>query len=161
MRQIRSPFGLRYIAETMNRYAGVARDLIMLFQVRFDPGRKVTPAERAEAESAIKTRIEGALANVQSLDEDRILRGYLNLITVTVRTNFFQGDKAGGFAPTLSLKLDSKLVEGSPEPRPFPGDLGLQPTRRRHPPAVRTDCARRHPLVRSRAGFPHRGPWPV
>ena len=103
----------------MNRYAGVARDLIELFHVRFDPASNATAAERQELETTIKARVEGALAKVQSLDEDRILRGYLNLITVTLRTNFYQLDQAGLLPPTLSLKLESKLIEGSPEPRPF------------------------------------------
>ena len=119
MRQIRSPFGLRYIAETLNRHAGMARDLIELFHVRFDPGRQLTIEQRAHGESAIKQRIDGALAQVQSLDEDRILRSYLNLISVTLRTNFYQLGQVGEPPRTISFKFDSKLVEGAPEPRPF------------------------------------------
>ncbi len=119
MRQIRSPFGLRYIAETLNRHAGMARDLIELFHLRFDPARRLDIDNRAQGESAIRTRIDGALAQVQSLDEDRILRSYLNLICVTLRTNFYQTTSTGAPAPTLSFKFDSKLVEGSPEPKPF------------------------------------------
>jgi glutamate dehydrogenase len=119
MRQIRSPFGLRYIAETINRHAGMARDLIELFHLRFDPGRKLDMAARTAGEATIRTRIDGALALVQSLDEDRILRSYLNLITVTLRTNFYQTDAAGLPPQTLAFKLDSKLADGAPEPRPF------------------------------------------
>ena len=119
MRQIRSPFGLRYIAETLNRHAGVARDMIELFHLRFDPARKFTMDERRQGETAIRARIDGALAQVQSLDEDRILRSYLNLVSVTLRTNFYQADAQGAPPQTLAFKLDSKLVDGSPEPRPF------------------------------------------
>ncbi len=119
MRQLRSPFGLRYIAETMNRHAGMARDLLELFHLRFDPVRTADMAVREAGEAAIKVRIESALANVQSLDEDRILRSYLNLISVTVRTNAYQTDPAGQPPQTLSFKLDSKRIEGAPEPRPF------------------------------------------
>ncbi len=119
MRQIRLPFGPRYIADTLNRHAGMARDLIELFHVRFDPARKGSADERSLAEGRIKHRIEGALAQVQALDEDRILRSYLNLISATLRTNFFQEHGQGQSPETLSFKLDSKLVEGSPAPRPF------------------------------------------
>ncbi len=119
MRQIRSPFGLRYIAETLNRHAGMARDLIELFHLRFDPDRGTGVEQRTQGEAAIKLRIEGALAQVQSLDEDRILRSYLNLICVTLRTNFYQSGQHGEPPPTIAFKFDSKLVEGSPEPRPF------------------------------------------
>ncbi|MGH6814966.1 MAG: NAD-glutamate dehydrogenase, partial [Hyphomicrobiaceae bacterium] len=41
LRQIRAPFGLRYIADTLSRHAGLARDLVELFRVRFDPDRKL------------------------------------------------------------------------------------------------------------------------
>ena len=41
-------------------------------------------------------RIEGALANVPSLDEDRILRQVFNLVVATVRTNFYQADAVAG-----------------------------------------------------------------
>ena len=119
MRQIRSPFGLRYIAETLNRHAGMARDLIELFHVRFDPARPISFEQRTDAAAEIKLRIEGALAQVQSLDEDRILRSYMNLINVTVRTNFYQTGAKGEPPETIAFKLDSKAVEGSPEPKPF------------------------------------------
>ncbi len=119
MRQIRSPFGLRYIADTLNRHAGMARDLIELFHVRFDPAREMSLEQRTHLEVPIRVRIEGALAQVQSLDEDRILRSYLNLISVTLRTNFYQLGANSELPHTISFKFDSKLVEGAPEPRPF------------------------------------------
>ena len=41
LRQLGSPFGLRYLADTLHRHAGVARDLLELFHLRFDPARKL------------------------------------------------------------------------------------------------------------------------
>ena len=38
LRQLGSPFGLRYLADTLTRHAGLARDLLELFHLRFDPG---------------------------------------------------------------------------------------------------------------------------
>ncbi len=90
LRQLGSPFGPRYIADTLHRHAGVARDLLELFHLRFDPDRGLDVAARRAAEEPIRRRIEGALAAVPSLDEDRILRQMLNLIGAMVRTNFFQ-----------------------------------------------------------------------
>ncbi len=90
LRQLGSPFGPRYIADTLYRHAGVARDLLELFHLRFDPARKLDVKARQAAEEPIRQRIEGALAAVPSLDEDRILRQFLNLVGATVRTNFFQ-----------------------------------------------------------------------
>ncbi|MGD9925317.1 MAG: NAD-glutamate dehydrogenase, partial [Pseudorhodoplanes sp.] len=119
LRQLGTPFGPRYIAETLNRHAGVTRDILELFHVRLDPGRGLTPEQRAAAEAPIRARIEGALANVPSLDEDRILRTALNLVGVTVRTNFYQPGPDGRPAETIAFKFDSKAVEASPKPRPY------------------------------------------
>jgi len=119
LRQLGSPFGLRYLAETLNRHAGLARDLIELFHLRFDPHRGLTPAQREAAEAPVRRRIGGALAAVPSLDEDRILRQFHNLIDATVRTNFYLSDAHGRRPATLAFKLDSKAVEAAPQPRPF------------------------------------------
>jgi len=123
LRQIRSPFGPRYIAETLDRHAGMTRDLIELFRLRFDPGRRGMPEENAETETKIRKRYEGALAAVQSLDEDRILRHVLTLISAPVRTNYFRqtaSTTASNAAPdTIAFKLASKDVDGMPEPRPY------------------------------------------
>jgi glutamate dehydrogenase len=119
LRQMRAPFGLRYIADTLSRHAGVARDLIELFHARFDPDRSWSEEERAKAAERIRHRIEGALTVVPSLDEDRILRHYLNLMAATVRTNFFQRDSQGTPPRTIAFKLASQMIERLEEPRPF------------------------------------------
>jgi glutamate dehydrogenase len=136
LRQLGSPFGPRYIADTLHRHAGVARDLLELFHLRFDPDRGLDLAAREVAAEPIRRRIEGALAAVPSLDEDRILRHLLNLIGAMVRTNFFQqqgsdpsrptSSKSRGVegegsdpSPTISFKLDGKAVEAAPQPRPY------------------------------------------
>jgi glutamate dehydrogenase len=119
LRQLGSPFGLRYIADTLNRHAGVARDLLELFQVRFDPGRKLDREARGLAEVPIRRRIEDALAAVPSLDEDRILRQFLNLVGAAVRTNYFQRGTGARPPETIAFKLDSHAVDAAPRPRPF------------------------------------------
>ena len=119
LRQIGVPFGFRYIGETLNRHAGVARDFLELFHTRFDPDRRWTREQRAEAEQRIRKRIQGALGQVASLDEDRILRHYLSLISATVRTNFFQRDEKGRPPATIAFKLAPELIDGLPEPKPY------------------------------------------
>jgi glutamate dehydrogenase len=119
LRQLGAPFGPRYIADTLHRHAGVTRDLLELFHLRFDPDRKLDLAQRRAAEVPIRARIEGALAAVPSLDEDRILRQILNLISAMVRTNFYQAGPDGRAPATLAFKLDSKAVEAAPQPRPL------------------------------------------
>jgi glutamate dehydrogenase len=136
LRQLGSPFGPRYIADTLNRHAGVARDLFELFHLRFDPDRALDAGARRAAEAPIRARIEGAMAAVPSLDEDRILRQVLNLITAMVRTNFYQWKGSPPSPPTwrrsddgtgegsdplwtLAFKLDGKAVDAAPQPRTF------------------------------------------
>jgi glutamate dehydrogenase len=119
LRQLGSPFGLRYIADTLFRHAGVTRDLLELFHVRFDPGRKLALEDRAAAEAPLRKRIEDALAAVPSLDEDRILRQFLSVVGATVRTNFFQTRPDGKPPETIAFKLDSNAVDLAPRPRPY------------------------------------------
>jgi glutamate dehydrogenase len=110
LRQLGSPFGMRYVADALNRHAGVARDFIELFHARFDPQRGHDTEKRLAAAAPIRQRIAGALAGVPSLDEDRILRQMLNLIDATVRSNFYQLDANLRPPATLAFKLDR--VEG-------------------------------------------------
>ena len=119
LRQLGSPFGLRYLADTLARHAGLARELLELFNLRFDPGQRLDLAKRQAASVPIRERIDGALGAVPSLDEDRILRQFLNLVEATVRTNFYQPDPAGRTGSTIAFKLDSGQVEAAPQPRPF------------------------------------------
>ncbi|MGH8165404.1 MAG: NAD-glutamate dehydrogenase domain-containing protein, partial [Rhodanobacteraceae bacterium] len=62
--------------------------------------------------------IKALLENVSSLDDDRILRGFMGLIRATLRTNYFQMH-AGEPAEYLSLKFDSAQVPDMPKPVPY------------------------------------------
>ena len=63
--------------------------------------------------------IEGALQNVASLDEDRILRRFVNAVTSALRTNFFQRDPDGRPKQTIAIKFDCQALDGMPLPRPL------------------------------------------
>ena len=52
LRQLGSPFGPRYIADTLTRHAGVARDLLELFHLRFDPHRGARAGQAAGGRGA-------------------------------------------------------------------------------------------------------------
>ncbi len=53
-----------------------------------------------------------------SLDQDRILRSYLTVISATTRTNYFQTDADGLTKSYISLKLHPDAIPDLPEPRP-------------------------------------------
>ena len=76
-------------------------------------------AERAPREAAIRAEIEAALADITSLDEDRILRHFVNLVEAAVRTNFFQLGPDGRRARPSRSSSRAPQVEGLPLPRPL------------------------------------------
>src|SRR5258708_23942610 len=119
LQQAGTTFSSGYIARVLRSNPVVARQLIRLFESRFDPDRLAGQAERSEA---LFEEIGGALDEVASLDEDRILRAYLGLIIATQRTNYFRGQPgvpgSEGRAPYLVFKLDAALVPDLPAPRP-------------------------------------------
>ncbi len=117
LRQAAIPFSQDYLWKTANRHPQIARDLVTLFHARFDPRGSGSAREAEEKE--ILARIETALSSVQSLDEDRILRRFANLITSAVRTNFHQIAQDGGPRPTIAIKFESRKIDDLPLPRPL------------------------------------------
>ena len=112
LRQTGMPYGLQTVADVLRRAAPIARDLISLFDARHDPKRK---GNAEKAAHAADTAIERALADVSAIDDDRILRLYRAVISATLRTNMF----APAAAEAIAFKLDSALVPGLPDPRPW------------------------------------------
>jgi glutamate dehydrogenase len=113
LRQANITFSQEYIEAVLRSNAPVTRLLVRLFESRFDPTKTAGEAERSEA---ITEEITGALDNVASLDEDRILRSYLGLINATLRTNYYGTGLAE--VPYLVLKLNAREVPDLPAPRP-------------------------------------------
>ena len=109
MKQGNSPFAVDYIEEALRGNTDITRLLVQLFEARFDPGRNGLAAD-AEARTArveeIARRIERALDDVASLDQDRILRSYLTLIKATLRTNYFQPGSRRAAPTYMSFKLE-------------------------------------------------------
>ena len=117
MRQAGSSFSQAYMEDTASTYPHLARLLVRLFAAQFDPFHQ-SGGREAEVEAIHKEILEG-LEQVENLDEDRILRGFLLLIRKTLRTNFYQRDPAGQAKPYLSVKLASQEIDLLPLPRPL------------------------------------------
>ncbi|MEZ5648554.1 MAG: NAD-glutamate dehydrogenase [Alphaproteobacteria bacterium] len=117
LRQAGIPFRQRTVEDALTRNPLIAADFCALFRAKFDPDR-----DRAQAAQEIATldaRILANLEKVVSLDEDRILRRYLNLLHASVRTNFFRPAKGEPLREALAIKLDSHAVAELPAPKPF------------------------------------------
>lgn len=113
MKQIRFPISTEAVIAAMNNHVGIARELVNLFNARFDPVK----ADSAKAE-VVEQRILEALENVASLNEDQVIREYLILMKATLRTNFFQ-KKEGTYKSYLSFKLSPSEIPDIPQPRPM------------------------------------------
>src|SRR5260370_26067842 len=101
---------------TLVKHASFAAALVHLFAARFDPR---LPAEDGRArEPKIAETIESALRAVESLDEDRILRRFVNAITAAIRTNFYQLDAGGQPKQLIAIKFASGALDALPLPRP-------------------------------------------
>ncbi|MEX0922241.1 MAG: NAD-glutamate dehydrogenase [Rhodovibrionaceae bacterium] len=116
LRQAQIPFSQSYMEETLGRNPRLATLLAELFMARFDPARR-KGADKAEEK--LVAEIRELLEQVSNLDEDRIIRRYLNMIRSTLRTNFFQTAEDGGPKSYISFKLDSQALLELPLPRPF------------------------------------------
>jgi glutamate dehydrogenase len=116
LRQAGSAYSQAYMEDALAGHAAIARQLAQLFERRFDPKRE----RGRDAETAkLVQASERALEDVASLDEDRILRSMLLLVTKSLRTNYFQRDAGGEAKPYLSVKLASREIDLLPLPRPL------------------------------------------
>ena len=109
------PFSQAYMERTLAANAAIAKNLVRLFEVQFDPATAKRSGGRAEK---LVASIRSGLDAVTSLDEDRILRAYLTLLRATLRTNFYQLDSAQKPKSYVSFKLDPQRIPDLPLPRP-------------------------------------------
>lgn len=106
-------FSQDYIEETLSNNADIVKKLVNLFTIRFDP------QEIPNRETTSNTLIAEILADldkVNSLDEDRIIRQYIDAIASSLRTNFYQMDEEGEYKNYISIKLTSSTIPGVPKP---------------------------------------------
>jgi glutamate dehydrogenase len=118
LRQIRVPYSQDYMWATLVKHAGIAGDVVALFHARFDP-RAEAANHRVAKQTIITARIEEQLQKVESLDEDRILRHFVNAVQSAIRTNFYQTDKDGQPKSLIAVKFASGKLTGLPLPRPL------------------------------------------
>ena len=113
--QTQVPFSQTYMEQTLAEHPGIARALFKLFEARFNPQAK---GDRQELTVHLNEQIEQAIDDVDSLDEDRILRNYLASVMAMLRTNYYQPDSHQSNKDYLSFKLDPSRLPDLPLPRP-------------------------------------------
>ncbi|MFD9425917.1 MULTISPECIES: NAD-glutamate dehydrogenase [unclassified Streptomyces] len=115
LRQAGSTFSQDYMESTLRNNVHTTRLLVSLFEARMSPERQRAGTELTDG---LLEELEGALDQVASLDEDRILRSFLTVIKATLRTNFFQKAEGGKPHAYVSMKFDPQVIPDLPAPRP-------------------------------------------
>ncbi|MEC9344901.1 MAG: NAD-glutamate dehydrogenase [Pseudomonadota bacterium] len=116
LRQAGIAFSQEYMETTLAANPEITGLLVELFHTQFDPD---FDGDRDETAATLVESVEVLLNQVESLDQDRILRRYLNAIRSSLRTNYYQPDAAGQRKPYLSIKFDSQALDDLPLPRPL------------------------------------------
>jgi glutamate dehydrogenase len=93
-RRVGSGFTESYTNDTLVANPRISELLVELFERRFDP------AQEGIDWDDIESKLLALLDEVISLEEDRILRGFYEMIMATVRTNAYKPGRE-----SLSLKL--------------------------------------------------------
>ena len=108
-----------YIEEALSNNPLITRNLVAAFHARFNPDGPADADQRMkEVEKADRLVVDG-LEKVASLDEDKIIRRFLNLFAAMTRTNFYQRQEDGSVKPYIAFKIDSHKIDEMPEPKPY------------------------------------------
>ena len=123
LRQTRISFSEDYMAETLVENSRIAKGIVDMFKAKFDlsSAKKASPDAVQKAATKcerIRKTITSMLDDVESADQDRILRRFINLVDASLRTNFFQNAADGTPKTYLSIKFSSQDIEELPLPRP-------------------------------------------
>jgi glutamate dehydrogenase len=113
-RQIGGTFSQSYIENTFARYPNIAELLINFFNLRFDPTTKASE----KTINKVASDIEASLDNVANLDDDRIIRRFVEMISATIRTNYFQPHAETGEKSYISFKIRPSQISDVPLPLP-------------------------------------------
>ena len=120
LKQAGISFSQEYLANVLIKHNLIARQLLDLFDARFNPDRAADPNEdSAVTQKHIKAALADGLTEVPNIDEDRVIRRFLNLIDATLRTNYYQRDEQGQSRADLAFKFDPHSIDGIPAPKPY------------------------------------------
>ena len=114
--QVFQGFGVLAVDETLLKHPQLAKLLVEYFETKFATDRKDTVEERTEhLLPAIAQKYDELLERVTVIQEDLILRYFIDLFEATRRTNYYRP----GRGDAISIKIESALVEHMPRPCPL------------------------------------------
>lgn len=118
MKQINFGFSQSFIASALYKNVDISVLIWELFQTRFDVNSKLTEAQRLARQQQLQQELSDRLEHVSSLNEDRIIRRYIELICATLRTNFYQNLLSDEVKACFSFKISACDLSDIPKPAP-------------------------------------------
>jgi len=122
LRQLNLGYSEEYFQQALVNYPDIVHDLVSFFETRFALNNN-SIAQRNNLANEIKDRLLESLNKVKKIDHDRILRNFIDAISATVRTNFYQTSTTlsskGKVKSYCSFKIRSGEIEDAPQPRPY------------------------------------------
>lgn len=120
MKQTGVAFSQSYVEETLGRYPEIAQLLFKMFKVRFSPKENERNNENDNQQyNKTKQSIIERLEHVENLDDDRIIRRFMESIEATTRTNFYQTQGQNQYKSYISFKLEPSKISEIPQPVPM------------------------------------------
>jgi glutamate dehydrogenase len=114
--QVFQGFGTHTVNDALLKHPPCASLLVEYFETKFRTDREETAATRTEQLlPPIARRYDELLEKVTVIQEDLILRYFIDLFAATQRSNFYRP----GRGDTISIKIESGLVEHMPRPCPL------------------------------------------
>ena len=155
LRQVRVPFSQDYMWATLVKHAGIAGNIVELFHARFDP-RPEAAQDRDGKQKAIAGAHRGGIAEGREPGRGPHPAPFRQRGAVGDPHQFLPARQRrppqGDDRDQVRKRQDHRSAAAAPALR----DLRLFAARGRRAHALRQGGARRHPLVRPAAGFPHR-----
>ena len=105
--------------EALIKHPDITSDILKIFKVRFDPDLQMSLKERETEAQLLRNQIQTALTEVESLDEDRVLRRFDELLAAVKRTSYYQLNENGQPHDYIAIKIASREIETLPNPKPY------------------------------------------
>lgn len=115
--QCKYRYSQAFIENTMIANIQITRQLLVLFKTLHDPA--LPENTRLTDASKVEHQIDEQLSTVSSIGEDNVIRRFMLLIKLTLRTNYYQRTANNGRKDYLTLKFDSEAVPELPLPKPM------------------------------------------
>ncbi len=114
--QVFQGFGTHTVNDALLKHPSFASLLVEYFETKFRTDRPESAAVRAEQLlPPIAHKYDEQLEGVTAIQEDLILRYFIDLFEATRRTNYYRP----GRGDTISIKIESGLIEHMPRPCPL------------------------------------------